>query len=73
MKILEGNVLTLVDNGATHNFMSEDTTRRIELNFLPVQAQLKQVKSPLDSVISVANKINVCIGEWVVKVDFTIV
>jgi len=73
MKISEGNVLTMVDNGATHNFMSEDITRRIELNFLLVQAQLKQVNSPLDSVISVAKKINVCIGEWVVKVDFTIV
>jgi len=31
------------------------------------------VNSPLDSVIGVAKKVNVSIGEWIGKVDFTIV
>lgn len=48
MKYGSGIVLTMVDSGATHNFMSEDTVRRIGLKFLLVQAQMKAVNSPSD-------------------------
>eukprot|EP00253_Pinus_taeda_P024246 PITA_24246 len=38
MKVGGTNVLTMVDSGATHNFMSEDVARRIGLKFVSVKA-----------------------------------
>ena len=38
MKVGGANILTMVDSGASHNFMSEDTVRRIGLKFAPVKA-----------------------------------
>eukprot|EP00253_Pinus_taeda_P036149 PITA_36149 len=73
MKVGSVDVLTMVDSGAIHNFMSEDTARRIGLKFVPVKAQIKTVNSPPDSVIGVAEKVDVTLGEWTGKVDFTVV
>lgn len=38
MKVGGTNVLTMADSGASHNFMSEDTARRIGLKFVPARA-----------------------------------
>lgn len=73
MKIGKGNVLIMVDSGATHNFMSEDIARNIGLKFIPVQDQMKAVNSPPDFVIGVAEKVDVTLGEWKGKVDFIVV
>ena len=73
MKIGGMEVLTMVDSGATHNFMSEDVARRIGLKFVLVKAQIKTMNSPLDSVLGVAERVDTTLGEWIVKVDFTIV
>ena len=73
MKIGSVDVLTMVDSGATHNFMSEDIARRIGLKFVPVQAQIKTVNSPPDYVIGVAKKVETTLVEWTRKVEFTIV
>ena len=73
MKVGSGVVLTMVDSGATHKFMSEDSARRIGLKFVPVQAQMEVVNSPPDSMISVIEKVDVTLGEWTRKVDFTVV
>lgn len=37
MKVGGANILTMVDSGVPHNFMGEDTTRRIGLKFVPVK------------------------------------
>jgi len=73
MKIGGVDILTMVDSGATHNFMSEDTTRRIGLKFVLVKPQMKIVNSPPDCVFGVAKKVDTTLGEWTGKVDFTIV
>ena len=73
MKIGSANVLTMVDSGATHNFMSEDIARSIGIKFVPVKAQIKTVNSPPDSMIGVAEKVDTTLGDWTEKVDFTIV
>lgn len=63
MKIGQGTVLMMVDSGATHNFMSEETARTIGLILIPTQEQLKEVNSPPDLVIGIAKKVDVSIGE----------
>ena len=73
MKIGSVDILTMVDSGATHNFMSEDTARRIGLKFVLVKAQMKIVNSPPDCVLGVAKKVDTTLGEWIGNVDFTIV
>ena len=73
MKVGGADVLTMVDSGASHNFMSEDTARRIGLKFVPVKAQMKTVNSPPMGILGIAEKVDTTLGEWTGKVDFTIV
>lgn len=73
MKIGQDTILTMVDSGVTHTFMREETARKIGLKFIPAQAQLKAVNSPPDSVIGIAEKVDVSVGEWIGKFDFMIV
>ena len=71
MMIRGADVVTTVDSGATHNFMSEDVARRIGLKFVPVKAQMKTMNSPPDYVIGIAERVETTLGEWTKKVDFT--
>jgi len=73
MKVEGADILTMVDSEATHNFMGEDTARRIGLKFVPVKEQMKTVNSPPDCVLDVAEKVDTTLSEWTRKVDFTIV
>ena len=73
MKVGGTSVLTMVDSGASHNFMSEDTARRIGLKFVPVKAQMKTVNSPPMAILGIAEKVDTTLGGWTGKVDFTIV
>lgn len=73
MKIGGVDILTMVDSGATHNFMSEDTMRRIVLKFVSVKAQMKTMNSPPECILGVAKRVDTTLGEWIGKVDFTIV
>jgi len=73
MKIGGTEVLTMVDSGASHNFMSEDTVRRLGLKFVPVEAHMKTVNSPPTAILGIDEKVDTVLGEWSGKVDFTIV
>eukprot|EP00253_Pinus_taeda_P030757 PITA_30757 len=73
MKIGGTEVLTMIDSGASHNFMSEDTVRRLELKFVPVEAHMKTVNSPPTAILGIAEKVDTVLGEWSGKADFTIV
>lgn len=73
MKVGHITFLTMVDSGATHNFIREEVVRKIGLKFIPTQDHLKAMNSPLYQVISIANNVEVRIGEWFEKVDFTVV
>ena len=73
MKVGGADVLTMADSGVSHNFMSEDTARRIGLKFVPVKAQMKTVNSPPMGILGIAEKVDTTLGEWTGKVDFTIV
>lgn len=73
MKIEGADILTMVDSEATHSFMIEDTMSRIRLKFVLVKAQMKIMNSPSDCVLVVAEKVETTLGEWIGKVDFSIV
>ena len=73
MKVGGADVLTMVDGGASHNFMGEDTARRIGLKFVPAKAQMKTVNSPPIEILGIAERVETTLGEWTGKVDFTIV
>ena len=73
MNVGDTNVITMVDSGASHNFMSKDTTRRIGLKFVPARAQMKTINSPPVDILGVAEKMDTTLSEWTGKVDFTIV
>ena len=63
MKIEGMEALTMVDSGATHSFMSEDVARRIGLKFVPVNAQMKMMNSPPNSILGVAERVDTTLGE----------
>lgn len=73
MEIGGVKVLTMVDSGASHNFMSEDIARKLSLKFVPVEAHMKTVNSPPTAILGVAERVETVLGEWSGKVDFTIV
>ena len=73
MKVVGTNVLTMVDSRASHNFMNEETARRIGLKFVPAKAQMKTVNSPPIEILGIAERVDTTLGEWTGKVDFTIV
>jgi len=73
MKVGGANILTTVDSGASHNFMGEDTARRIGLEFVLAMAQMKTVNSPPIGVLGIAERVDTTLGEWTGNVDFTIV
>jgi len=73
MKVGGADILTMVDSGASHNFMGEDTARRIGLKFVSAREQMKTVNSPPIEVLGIAERVDTTLGEWTGKVDFTIV
>ena len=64
MNIAKGTLYSMVDIGATHNFIGEDTARKFGLSFKPIQDQLKVVNLPLDYMIGVAEKTSIEIRSW---------
>jgi len=72
MKVRQGTLLTMVVNGAIHNFIREEPARKFGLKFSQTQARLKVLNSPPDTVISITENVDVNIGEWSRKIKFTI-
>jgi len=73
MKVGKGTLLSIMDNGETHNFIREEAAKKFGLKFVPTQDLLKVVNSPPDKVISIVENVEVRIGEWSRKIDFTVV
>ncbi|RVW44493.1 Retrovirus-related Pol polyprotein from transposon 17.6 [Vitis vinifera] len=62
----------LVDTGATHNFVSEDEARRLELQASKEGGWLKAVNSAAKPSHGVARGVTMHIGSWEGRVDFTV-
>ncbi|RVW29622.1 hypothetical protein CK203_100961 [Vitis vinifera] len=62
----------LVDTGATHNLVSEDEARRLELQASKEGGWLKAVNSAAKPSHGVAHGVTMHIGSWEGRVDFTV-
>ncbi|RVW16210.1 Transposon Ty3-I Gag-Pol polyprotein [Vitis vinifera] len=62
----------LVDTGATHNFVSEDEARRLELQASKEGGWLKAVNSTAKPSHGVARRVAMHISSWEGRVDFTV-
>ena len=63
----------LVDCGATHNFMTADEARRLDVRVTKEAGSVKTVNTPATPIVGVARDVEVHIGTWKGKVDFTVV
>ena len=63
---------TLVDIGATHNLVSEDETKKLELQASKEGGWLKAVNSTAKPSHGVARVVTMHIGSWKGRVDFTV-
>ncbi|WKA10666.1 hypothetical protein VitviT2T_028228 [Vitis vinifera] len=62
----------LVDTGATHNFVSEDEAKRLELQASKEGGWLKAVNSAAKASHGVARGVTMHIGSWEGRVDLTV-
>ena len=62
----------LMDTGATHNFVSEDEAKRLELQASKEGSWLKAVNSAAKPSHGVARGVTLHIGSWEGKVNFTV-
>ena len=61
----------LVDSSATHNFVSEDKTKKLELQASKEGGQLKAINLVSKPSHEVARRVAMHIGSWEGRVDFT--
>jgi hypothetical protein len=66
-------VTTMVDSGATHNFLREDMVQRLGLQPEPTQTTFKTINAGVERVIGVAKDISLKLGDWCRRTSFTIV
>ncbi|RVX11571.1 Transposon Ty3-I Gag-Pol polyprotein [Vitis vinifera] len=62
----------LVDTSVTHNFVSEDEARRLELQASKERGWLKAVNSVAKPSHGIAREVTMHIGSWEGRVDFTV-
>nr|XP_028946771.1 uncharacterized protein LOC114820346 [Malus domestica] len=63
----------LVDTGATHNFMTSEEATRLGLRVTKEPGSVKTVNSAATPIVGVARNVQVDIGTWKGKIDFTVV
>lgn len=66
-------VRALLDTGATHNFISEDEAKHLDLKATQHRGAIKAINSPVKSFAGTTRGIHVTLGIWNRKLDFSIV
>ena len=64
---------TIVDSGATHNFMTETEAKHLNILWHWDVEKMKVVKSAALPVLGVAKRIPIKLGTWMGRTDFVIV
>ena len=63
----------LIDTGATHNFIKKEEAQRLGIQFKEEQGWLKAVNSDAKPIFGVARGVELRIGDWQGKLDFSVV
>ncbi|CAN6676628.1 unnamed protein product [Malus baccata var. baccata] len=63
----------LVDTGATHNFMTSEEATRLGLRVTKEPGSVKTVNFAATPIVGVSRNVQVDIGTWKGKIDFTVV
>ncbi|CAN6677113.1 unnamed protein product [Malus baccata var. baccata] len=63
----------LVDTGATYNFITSEEATRLGLRVTKEPGSVKTVNSAATPIVGVARNVQVDIGTWKGKIDFTVV
>ena len=63
----------LLDTGATHNFVSVDEAKRLDLKATKEGGTMKAVNSPAKLIAGIAQGMHITLGMWSGKLDFSIV
>ncbi|XP_070011264.1 uncharacterized protein [Nicotiana sylvestris] len=63
---------TMVDIGATHNFVTEAAAKRLELKLAPTNSRVKTVNAEIQNTRGVANGVDVKLGTWKGMTNFTV-
>ena len=64
---------TLVDSGATHNFISEQEARRLELKIEKDTGKMKAVNSEALPIVGVSKRVPLQLAGWTGNVDLVVV
>ena len=64
---------TMVDSGATHNFISEQEARRLELKVEKDAGKMKAVNSEALPIVGVSKRVPLQLAEWTGSVDLVVV
>ncbi|XP_070004616.1 uncharacterized protein [Nicotiana sylvestris] len=62
----------MVNTGATHNFVTEATAKRLELKLAPTNSRVKTVNAEVQNARWVANGVGIKLGTWKGMRNFTI-
>ena len=68
-----GSLSIMVDTGATHNFITPDEAKRVGLNVVQGEGWLKTVNSSPKQLNGIAREVDLCLGNWSGKVDFSVI
>ena len=72
-KVNGQSVRALLDTGATHNFVSLDEAKRLGPKATKEGGTMKAVNSPAKPIVGIAQGVNITLGTWSGKLDFSIV
>ncbi|KAL6219285.1 hypothetical protein ACLB2K_007044 [Fragaria x ananassa] len=73
VKVEDKTVRALVDCGATHNFMTSEEARKLGVRVIKESGSVKAVNTAATPIVGVVHDVEVRIGAWKGRVDFTVV
>ncbi|KAL6143999.1 hypothetical protein ACLB2K_054694 [Fragaria x ananassa] len=73
VKVEDKTVRALVDCGATHNFMTSEEARKLGVRVTKESGSVKAVNTAAIPIVGVVRDVEVRIGAWKGRVDFTVV